>query len=57
MKDRQKIAQAKRMEDLIVYLNTTTRDLAKITQSTKLVHTTWTNHHFGNAIVYVCITN
>ena len=31
MKDRQKIAQAKRMEDLIVYLKTTTRDLAKLT--------------------------
>ena len=31
MKDEQKIAQAKRMEDLIVYLKTTTRDLAKIT--------------------------
>jgi len=30
MKDEQKIAQAKRMEDLIVYLKTTTRDLAKL---------------------------
>ena len=30
MKDGQKIAQAKRMEDLIVYLKTTTRDLAKL---------------------------
>ena len=57
MKDGQKIAQAKRMEDLIVYLKTTTRELAKITQSTKFVHTTWINHHFGNTTVYVCITN
>ena len=31
MKDEQKIAQAKRMEDLIVYLKTTTRELAKLT--------------------------
>lgn len=30
MKDEQKVAQAKRMEDLIVYLKTTTRDLAKL---------------------------
>lgn len=30
MKDEQKIAQAKRMEDLIVYLKTTTRELAKL---------------------------
>ena len=31
MKDEQKIAQAKRMEELIVYLKTTARELAKIT--------------------------
>ena len=31
MKDEQKIAQAKRMEDLIVYLKTTARELAKLT--------------------------
>lgn len=31
MKDEQKIAQAKRMEELIVYLKTTTRELAKLT--------------------------
>lgn len=31
MKDEQKTAQAKRMEDLIVYLKTTTRELAKLT--------------------------
>jgi transposase len=30
MKDEQKIAQAKRMEELIVYLKTTTRELAKL---------------------------
>lgn len=31
MKDEQKIAQAKRMEELIVYLKTTARELAKLT--------------------------
>lgn len=31
MKDEQKIAQAKRMEELIVYLKTTTRELSKLT--------------------------
>ena len=31
MKDEQKIAQAKRMEELIVYLKTTARELARLT--------------------------